>query len=152
MRTDVVWEGRNEEGCNGWQLVEITCPWAWIDHDGETLEKAYKKKLGKYDQLRGLFKYGGQSDHDGCQCHGSFMKKSLAEFAKVTKLEGKKLARWSRDVVDAAIRGSYDIYTESMARVKLNRENPPDSAVIKISEEREVDCEVGEDKETEMRS
>jgi hypothetical protein len=33
-------------------LTEITCPWSWVDHDGETLQKAYNKKVGKYDQLR----------------------------------------------------------------------------------------------------
>jgi hypothetical protein len=52
MRPDLVWDATNEEWKNGWQLVEVTRPWAWIDHDGETLEKACKKRVGKYDQLR----------------------------------------------------------------------------------------------------
>jgi hypothetical protein len=45
-RPDLVWEDTNEDQKNGWQLVEVTCPWAWNDHDGETLAKAYKKKIG----------------------------------------------------------------------------------------------------------
>jgi hypothetical protein len=52
MRPDLVWEATNEDGKNCWQLTEITCPWSWMDHDGETLQKAYNKKVGKYDQLR----------------------------------------------------------------------------------------------------
>jgi hypothetical protein len=52
MRPDLVWEATNEDGKNCWQLTEITCPWSWMDHDGETLQKAYDKKVGKYDQLR----------------------------------------------------------------------------------------------------
>jgi hypothetical protein len=120
MRSDLVWEATNEDGKDGWQLVEVTCPWAWIDHDGETLEKAYKKKVGKFDQLRREIK-------EVCPrieviqstivvgATGAFVKKSQAEFARVTKLKGILLARASRDVVDAAIRGSFDIFTDSMA-------------------------------------
>jgi hypothetical protein len=52
MRPDLVCKATNEDGKNYWQLVEITCPWNWVDQDGETLQKAYNKKIGKYDQLR----------------------------------------------------------------------------------------------------
>jgi hypothetical protein len=76
-----------------------------------------------------------------------FMKKSLAEFARCKKLESRKIAQWSRNKVDAAIQGSCDIYADSMARVKYNREHPADSAVVKLIEEAEVDCEVGEAEE-----
>jgi hypothetical protein len=53
MRPDVAWEAANEQKKFCWQLVEDTCPWSWIDHDGETLTKAYDKRVGKYGQLRG---------------------------------------------------------------------------------------------------
>jgi hypothetical protein len=52
MRPDLVWEATNKDGKNGWQFVEVACPWAWLDHEGETLEKEYKEKVGKCDQLR----------------------------------------------------------------------------------------------------
>jgi hypothetical protein len=79
---------------------------------------------------------------------GGFMKRSLAEF---TKLEGKHLAQCGRNVVDAVIRGSYDIYMDSMQRVKYNHENPPDKDIIKQIEEHRIDCEVSEDEEPEER-
>jgi hypothetical protein len=90
MRLDLVWEATNEDGKNGWQLAEVICPWAWIAHDGETLEKVYEKRLGKYDQLRREISeaYPG---HPVVQstivvaATGVFMKKSLAESVKVTK-------------------------------------------------------------------
>jgi hypothetical protein len=47
IRPDLALENTNEENKICWQLVEITCPWSWIDHDGETLKKAYGKKVGK---------------------------------------------------------------------------------------------------------
>jgi hypothetical protein len=31
------------------KLEEITCPWPWIDFDGETLERAYRKKVTKFN-------------------------------------------------------------------------------------------------------
>jgi hypothetical protein len=52
MRPDLVWESTNEDGKNCWQSTEITCPWSWVDHDGETLQKEYNNRVGKYDQLR----------------------------------------------------------------------------------------------------
>jgi hypothetical protein len=52
-RPDLVYESPNPEtGKSKWELVEITCPWPWIDYDSETLEKAYRKKVEKYDILR----------------------------------------------------------------------------------------------------
>jgi hypothetical protein len=52
-RPDLVFESVNPEtGKLKWELVEITCPWPWIDDDGETLEKAFRKKVGKYNILR----------------------------------------------------------------------------------------------------
>jgi hypothetical protein len=89
-------------------LVEVTCQCVWID--GEILEKACKKKVGTYDQLIREI----SEAHANCSlvqsaivvsATGAFMKKFLADFAKVTKLEGRHLARYGREVVDAAIRG-----------------------------------------------
>jgi hypothetical protein len=52
-RPDLVYESMNpENGKMKWELVEIAWLWPRIDHDGETLEKAYRKKVGKYDILR----------------------------------------------------------------------------------------------------
>jgi hypothetical protein len=73
---------------------------------------------------------------------GSFINQSQADFAKVTNLKGKHLARFSRDVVDAAIRGSFDIDADSMSRIKYRRELPSVPEEIKILEEQELDCEV----------
>jgi hypothetical protein len=54
-------------------------------------------------------------------------------------------------MVNAAIQGSYDIYADSMARVKYDPEHPADSAVVKVIEEAEVDCEIGEDEEEDEK-
>jgi hypothetical protein len=93
MRLGLAWEATKEEGRNWWQLVEVTCPCAWIDQDGETLEKAYKNKVGMYDQLR-------RKISEACLgmevtqstivvgATGVFRKRSQAEFARVTKLTG----------------------------------------------------------------
>jgi hypothetical protein len=147
MRPDTVWESSDKDGNLGWQLVEVACPWARIDHGGETLEKAYKKNVEKYDQLlREITEaYPGKPVTQTTiviSATSAFMKKSMAEFSRVTRLEGKHLAQWSRNVVDAAIRGSYDIYTDSMQRVKYNREHAPDPAV-------RIARRVGEDGEAE---
>jgi hypothetical protein len=49
-RPDLVFESVNPEtGKRKSELVESTCPWPWIDYDGETLEKASRKKVGKCD-------------------------------------------------------------------------------------------------------
>jgi hypothetical protein len=34
VRPDLVWESSDKEGNFGWKFIGITCPWAWIDHDG----------------------------------------------------------------------------------------------------------------------
>jgi hypothetical protein len=39
-----------------------------------------------------------------------------------------------------------------MARVQDNREHPADSAVVRVIEEAEVDCEVGEAEEEDDKS
>jgi hypothetical protein len=118
------------------------------------LEKAYRKKSGKHDQLRRETSktYPGKPVTKSTivvSATGAFMKKSLTTFAKVTKLEGKHLARCGRNVVDAAIRGSDDISMDSMQRVKYNREHPPEKDTIKQIEEHEIDCEVGDDEDVD---
>jgi hypothetical protein len=120
-------------------LIEITCPWSWVDQDGETLQKAYNKKVGKYDQLRREISkaYPERPVNQFTivvSATGAFMKQSQTEFARATKLDGKQLARFSRDVVDAAIIGSFDIYTARVVRIKHHREHPPEPAAAQILE------------------
>jgi hypothetical protein len=145
MRPGLVLESTNDDDKLCWQLVEVTCPWSWIDHDGETLKKAY-------DQLRREIKGATIMVSQATivvSATGAFMKQSQAEFAKVKKLEGKHLAPFGRDVVDAAIRGSFDIYTDSMSRIKYHRDHQPTPEEVKILEEHELDCEIGEDEEVD---
>jgi hypothetical protein len=154
MRPDLVWESTNEDGKNCWQLTEITCPWSWMDHDGETLQKAYNKKVGKYDQLRREIAevYPGRPVNQYTivvSATGAFMKQSQTEFARATEVQGKQLARFSRDVVDAAIRGSFDIYTDSMSRIQYHREHKVEPEVKSLLEQEEVDCAMDDDEEAE---
>jgi hypothetical protein len=154
IRPDLVWEATNENGKNSWQLTDITCRWSWVDHDWETLQKAYNKKVGKYDQL-GREISEADSERPVNQfivvvsATGAFMKQSQTEFARATKLEGKNLARFSREAVDAAIRASFDIYTDSMSRIKYHREHTPEPAVKQLLEKEEFDCAL---EDTENRS
>jgi hypothetical protein len=94
--------------------VEIICPWRWVDDDGETLEKSYRKKVGRYDILRQEFShtYPNQKVDQTTivvRATGVFHKKSQVESTKAIPLEGKDLARWQRNAVDMAIQGSYEI-------------------------------------------
>jgi hypothetical protein len=41
-----------------WELFEITCPWTWVGYDGETLERAHRKKVGMDDPLRAELEQG----------------------------------------------------------------------------------------------
>jgi hypothetical protein len=154
MRPDLVWEATNEDGKNCCQLTEITCPWSWMDHDGETLQKAYNKKVGKYDQSRREIgeAYPGRPVNQFTivvSATGAFMKQSQLEFARATKLQGKQLARFSRDVVDAAIRGSFDIYTDSMSRIQSHREHKVEPEVKDPLEQEAVDCALEDGEEME---
>jgi hypothetical protein len=81
-----------------WELVEITCPWPWTDNDVETLEKAYRKMAGKYDQLRQELaeahlepKIEQATIVSGA--NGVFHKRSQVESAKATRLKGKDSVR-----------------------------------------------------------
>jgi hypothetical protein len=78
------------------------------------------------------------------------MKQSQLEFARATKLQGKQLARFSRDVVDSAIRGSFDIYTDSMPRIQYYRERKVEPEVKNLLEQEAVDCALEDDEETEQ--
>jgi hypothetical protein len=64
-------------------------------------------------------------------------------------LEGKDLARFSRNVGDAAIRGSFDIYTDSISRMKYRHENPPGPEVAQLPDQEEVDFAIQDDEEQE---
>jgi hypothetical protein len=56
-----------------------------------------------------------------------FHKRSHVEFAKVTRVQKKELARWQKHAVDMAIRGSYEVLVESRKRTStagIIRHNP----------------------------
>jgi hypothetical protein len=103
------------------------------------LPNAYKRKVGKYGQLRSEI-VEAYPDRPANQftmvvsAKGAFLKQSQTEFARATKLEGRNLARFSRDVVDASIRGSFDIETDRVARIHYRRAHPPKPAVAQLSE------------------
>jgi hypothetical protein len=142
-RPDLVFESVNPEtGKMKWELVEITCP--WIDYDGETLEKAFRKKVGKYDILRADLKreYPNQDVEPATivvEATGVFHKRSQLEFARATRLQKKDLARWKRNVVDIAIHGSYQIFHEGMEKAKFNQTNPSPPEAVEILEQHEAD-------------
>jgi hypothetical protein len=107
------------------QLVEVTCLWPWIDYDGETLEKAYRKKVAKHGILRADLKreYPNQEVDQATIVVGGtgvFHKGSQLEFAMATRLQKKDLSRWQRNVVDMEIHGSYQLFHESMEKAKFN--------------------------------
>jgi hypothetical protein len=125
-----------------------------MDHDGETLQKACNKKVGKYDQLRrGIAEsYPGRPVNQYAivvSATGAFMKQSQTEFARATKLQGKQLAKFSRDVVDAAIRGSFDIHTDRMSRIQYHRAHKVEPEVKNLLEQEAMDCALENDDETE---
>jgi hypothetical protein len=59
------------------------------------------------------------------------------------------LARFSRDVVDAAIRGSFDIYKDSMSRIQYHREHKVEPEVADLLEKEAFDCALEDDEEAE---
>jgi hypothetical protein len=121
---------------------------------GETLQRADNKKVGKYDQLRREIAEADPGRPVNqytivVSATGAFMKQSQLEFARATKLQGKQLARFSRDVVDAAIRGSFDIYTDSMSRIQYPTEHKVEPEVKNLLEQEAVDCALEDDEEME---
>jgi hypothetical protein len=101
--------------------------------------------VGKYDQLRREISeaYPERPVNQFTivvSATGAFMKQSQMEFARATKLEGKNLARFSRDVVDAEITWSFGIYTDSIARIKYHRDHPLEPDVIQLLEKEGLDC------------
>jgi hypothetical protein len=144
-RKDLVCESVNPEiGRMKWKLIEITCPWPAIDYDGDPLEKAYRKKVGKYDFLRQELKkeYPQQEVEQATivvLTAAVLHKKSQIEFAKATRLAKKDLARWQRNVVDIAIHGSYQVFHESIEKTKFNQKCPPTKEVLEILGEHVID-------------
>jgi hypothetical protein len=144
-RSDPVYESVNPEtGKMKWELVEITCPWPWIDDDGETLEKAYRKNLNKDDVLRQELKkeYPHQEVEQGTIMVGAtavFHMRSQIEFAKATRLQKKDLARWQRNAVDMDLHSSYQTFHESIEKAKHNQKFSPTAEIIAALAEHEID-------------
>jgi hypothetical protein len=61
----------------------------------------------------------------------------------------QNLARFSKEVVDAAIRGSFDIYADSMSRIQYHREHKVEPEVAELSEKEAFDCALEDDEESE---
>jgi hypothetical protein len=62
-------------------------------------------------------------------------------------LQQKDLARWQRNMVDMALRGSCQIFHESMEKATYNKQFPPTAEVIAMIEEHEVDFMPGADED-----
>jgi hypothetical protein len=85
--------------------------------------------VGKYDRLGTDLKrrYPKQEVEQATIVVGAtgiFHKRCQIEFAKANRLGKKDLARWQRNVVDMALNGSYQLFHESMEKIKFNREHP----------------------------
>jgi hypothetical protein len=151
-RPDLLHDSVDSNGKSVMKLVEVTCPWPRIDYDGETLQKAYRKKVGKYDPLIAEPEkvYPNQKVEQATIVFGAtgvFHKRSQVEFAKATRLQKKELARYQRNALDMAIQGSYQIFVGRMKCAKHNRDHPPQPEEIAILEEHEVDPMPAEDEE-----
>jgi hypothetical protein len=150
---DPVYELVNPKtGKSKWELVEITCPWPWIDFDGETLEKAYQKRVAKYDVLRNEPKK--EYPHQGVEqativvdATGVFHKRAQIEFVKATRLQKKDLARFQRNVVDMAIHWSYQSFHKSMEKARYNKQFHPTPEIIAELEKLVVDLMLDADEE-----
>jgi hypothetical protein len=105
-RPDIVYESMNPQtGKSKWELVEITYSWPGSDFDCETLAKAYRQKVSKYDVLQHEAKkeYPNKEVEQATIVVGAtcvFHKRSQVEFAKATRSQNNDLARWKRNMVD----------------------------------------------------
>jgi hypothetical protein len=92
-------------------LTEITSSWPWKD----SLDRAYEKKLEKYEPIRVRIQKGG--DYDDVKLHviiatptGVIYQESMKEFAAATHLPRNRLAFHARNLVDAAVYAAYEHY------------------------------------------
>jgi hypothetical protein len=93
-------------------MTEITCPWSWED----SLEKAYMRKLEKYEPIRVLMQQRCPEYNDVrlnvivVSPSGVFLQRSQKDFAVAMMLKGGRLAAHARFVVDAVIHSAHDHY------------------------------------------
>jgi hypothetical protein len=151
-RPDLLYDSVEAHGNGLLRLVEVAFPWPWIDSDGQTLKKAYRKNVGKSE--RPIVKIERVCPNQTVEqstivigATGVFHKQSQVEFAKATRLQKKQLARYQRNPVDMAIQGWYQVFVESMERAKHHRDNPPKLEEISILAEHGIDLAPGEDED-----
>jgi hypothetical protein len=93
-------------------LTEITSPWTW-EH---SLERAYQKKVEKYEPVRIRFHQLNSEYHEVrlniivVSPSGVFPMQSQKDFAIATMLPRNRLAAHARCVVDATIYNAYEHY------------------------------------------
>jgi hypothetical protein len=105
-----------------YNLTEITCPWAW----GDSLERAYMKKLEKYEPVRVRMQQLDPS-YDDVRLNitvvspsGVFLQRSKKDSAVATMLTRSRLAAHARFVVDAAITQAHEHYGAYCKAISLH--------------------------------
>jgi hypothetical protein len=105
-------------------LVEIATPWTYEGTNGPTFKIAYDKKVTKYQPLIADI----ERKKPGHKCvqatiivspTGAFMRESQEEFAKVSKLDGGKLAIHKRCIVDSCIQGACEQWRQFGHKLRL---------------------------------
>jgi hypothetical protein len=120
LRPDLMFESSVQKGKNIQNimyLVDIATRWSYEDSNHSALEIAYKKKVQKYAPVIADI----ERKRPGFKCFlatiivsptGAFYRDSQEEFAKVSKLTRGKLAVHNRCIVNAAIQGSYEQWSQ----------------------------------------
>jgi hypothetical protein len=129
---------------NTFHFVEIAVPWSYEGQNGSALISAYRKKVGKYQEVLAELERK-RPDYKATQTTiivsptGAFLRESQEELAKVSKLPRAKLAVHSRCIVDAAIQGAYEQWHEfgkRMAHAKEIRSiHPEEAQFVRIEDE-----------------
>jgi hypothetical protein len=154
LRPDLRFESAEEikgRKRNVFHLIEIAVPWSCEGRNGSALIGAYRKKVGKYQEIRGNIERN-KPGYEATQTTiivsptGALLRESMEELAKVSKLPRGKLAVHARCIVDAAIQGAYEQWREfgrKMAHAKelrayIRRKHATFEWKIKISLKRWV--------------
>jgi hypothetical protein len=129
---------------NTFHFVEIAVPWSYEGQNGSALISAYRKKVGKYQEVLAELErkrpgYQATQTTIIVSPTGAFLRESQEEFAKVSKLPRAKLAVHSRCIVDAAIQGAYEQWREfgkRMAHAKEIRSlHPEETRFVRVDQE-----------------